>query len=272
MSSLHGIVTDPQGAVVPVAVVTLSSPTTGASRNVATDDTGSYQFSQMPPGEYTLTVSKPGFSKATRDHVTLQVSVPATLDVQLEVATTGELVSVVAEAALVSTTDASMGNAFTENQVRQLPLDTRNVVQLLSLQPGVTPTGEVLGARRDQNNVTLDGVDVNDNQTSTGFQAALPVPLDSVQEFRTTVAGQGADQGRSSGGQVSLVTKSGSNSYHGSVYEYGRWKMFAANNWFSNRAGVPRENLIRNQYGASFGGRIIRDRAFFFLNWEDRKD
>jgi hypothetical protein len=153
---------------------------------------------------------------------------------------------------------------------------------LLSLQPGVTPTGEVVGARRDQNNITLDGVDVNDNQnagvittngvTTQGFNAALPVPLDSVQEFRTTVAGQGADQGRSSGGQVALVTKGGSNTYHGSAYEYMRNTATAANNWFSNRAGIPRQALVRNQYGASVGGRFIRDRAFFFFNWEDRKD
>ena len=90
--------------------------------------------------------------------------------------------------------------------------------------------------------------------------------------FRVTVAGQGADQGRSAGGQVSLVTKSGSNQFHGSPYELHRNVKTAANDWFNNRAGIKRENLVRNQYGASFGGRIIRDRAFFFLNWEDRKD
>ena len=96
------------------------------------------------------------------------------------------------------------------------------MVALLSLQPGVAPDGQVLGAKPDQNNVTLDGVDVNDNEGNSGFNAVLPVPLDSVQEFRTTVAGQGADQGRSSGGQVSLVTKGGSNQFHGSLYEYMR--------------------------------------------------
>jgi hypothetical protein len=164
---------------------------------------------------------------------------------------------------------------------------------LLSIQPGVTPTGEVLGARRDQNNVTLDGVDANDNQNSginattstltngsnangvpgeAGFNAALPVPLDSVQEFRVTVGGQGADQGRSSGGQVTLITKSGSNQYHGSLYEFNRNTATTANNWFSNRAGVKREALVRNQFGGSVGGRIFRDRAFFFLNYEQRID
>src|SRR4029077_2712986 len=141
-------------------------------------------------------------------------------------ATVSTSVNVEAEVVTINTVDAAIGNAFNQTQVRQLPLQTRNVVELLSLQPGVTNTGEVLGARRDQNNVTLDGVDVNDNQNAglvaqntttgntdrgingnaanvnAGFIAVLPVPLDSVQEFRVTVGGQGADQGRSSGGQV----------------------------------------------------------------------
>ena len=137
----------------------------------------------------------------------------------------------------------------------------------------------MLGTKRDQKNVTLDGVDVNDNQgtgltatTSAGLNAALPIPLDSVQEFRVTIAGQGADQGRSAGGQVALVTKSGSNQWHGSLYEFHRNVKTATNDWFSNRSGLKREALIRNQYGASLGGRLIRDRAFFFVNWEDRKD
>lgn len=186
-----------------------------------------------------------------------------------------ETVNVTAEATSINTQNATVGNPFNETQIRQLPIQTRNIVDLLSLQPGVAPNGEVLGAKRDQNNVTLDGVDVNDTQPpsdSNGFRAALPVPLDSVQELRTTVAGQGADQGRSSGGQVALVTKSGSNQLHGSLYQFHRNKVTAANNWFSNRAGIARENLVRNQYGISFGGSIVRERAFFFANWEERKD
>ena len=160
-------------------------------------------------------------------------------------------------------------------QVRQLPLQTRNVVALLSIEPGVTSTGQVLGARPDQNNVTLDGVDVNDNRGSTannGFNAVLPIPLDSVQEFRTTIAGQGADQGHTAGGQVAIVTKSGSNQFHGSLYEYNRNTDFEANDWFSNRAGVARPALIRNQYGVSVGGPIKKNKLFFFYNWEARKD
>jgi len=271
-SSLQGIVSDQQGASIPDAVIALSNQETAVSRRVVSSPTGAYSFPQLPPGTYRIEVQKPGF-KSSVQSVRLQINTPATLELKLEIGQVSESINVVAETPAVNTTNASVGNPFTELQIRQLPLLTRNVVDLLSLQPGVTPSGEVAGAKRDQNNVTLDGVDVNDPQgASSGFSSVLPVPLDSVQEFRTTVAGLGADQGRSSGGQVSLVTKSGSNSFHGSLYEFHRNVKTAANNWFSNRAGIARENLIRNQFGASLGGRIIKDRVFFFANWEDRRD
>lgn len=277
-SSLQGLVSDQQGSVITEAVVSITNTDTSAARKVIANATGTYAFQQMPPGNYTVEVQHPGF-RTYKSQVRLQINVPATLDVKLELGQVSEVINVTEEVAAVNTQNATVGNAFTEVQIRQLPLQTRNVVELLSLQPGVSSTGEVLGAKRDQNNVTLDGVDVNDNQAagmtamaSTGLNAALPIPLDSVQEFRVTIAGQGADQGRSAGGQVSLVTKSGSNQWHGSMYEYHRNVKTAANDWFSNRSGLAREALIRNQYGASFGGRFIRDRAFFFVNWEDRKD
>src|SRR4029077_504371 len=185
---------------------------------------------------------------------------PASLDLKLDVSATAETGSVVADTSTVNTVDASVGNPLSEHQVRQLPLQTRNVVELLSLQPGVTSAGEVMGARRDQNNITLDGADVNNNQNSgliaqatatgtggfqgsnangvqvnAGFNAVLPIPLDSVQEFRVTVGGGGANEGRSSGGQVVLVTKGGSNQLHGSLYEYNRNTKTAANTWFNNK-------------------------------------
>jgi len=223
------------------------------------------------------------------------VNVPATVDCVLEVGSVGTTVNVEAQTTQVNTVDGSVGNAFEEKQVQELPLQTRNVVELLSIQPGVTQTGEVLGARRDQNNVILDGVDVNNNQTSgitsallngsqsgtgntgkngntAGFNAALPVPLDSVEEFRVTVAGQTADEGRSSGGQVTLITRSGSNNLHGSLYEYNRNTLLAANDFFNNQAGVPRSPLVRNQFGISVGGPIKKDRLFLFGNWERRID
>ncbi len=272
-TSLNGVVTDPAGASIPEATITITNQSTSASRSAVSDATGAYTFQQLPPDMYIVEAQRPGFSTyRTAEAIRLQTNTPATLNIQMTLGQVSQTIDVVGEATAINTENAAIGNPFTQNQIRQLPLLTRNVVQLLSLQPGVTDTGYVLGARPDQNNVTLDGIDVNDNQSSTGFEAALPVPLDSVQEFRTTVAGQQANQGRSSGGQVSLVTKSGSNAWHGSLYEFHRNKSTAANTWFNNRAGIPRENLIRNQFGWSVGGPVVHDRAFFFFNMEERKD
>jgi hypothetical protein len=293
---LRGTITDPQGAVIPSAAVTLSNNSTGFSRATITNPQGEYQFLQVAPGTYKLVVEKAGFTQATRTDVQLLVNTPATLDLRLELGRTAETVDVSAETSAINTVDASVGNAFSEQQVRELPLETRNVVQLLSLQPGVTTNGEVMGARRDANNITLDGVDVNDNQNAglaaqntttgntyqgvngnnnnvnSGFNSVLPIPLDSVQEFRVTVGGEGVSQGRSSGGQVVLVTKSGTNQLHGSLYEYNRNTATSANTWFNNQSGVPVQQLVRNQFGASIGGPIKKDRLFYFVNWEQRID
>ncbi|HLJ46180.1 MAG TPA: carboxypeptidase-like regulatory domain-containing protein [Bryobacteraceae bacterium] len=289
-SSLRGTIKDKSGAAIADSIVTLTDASTGTSRKVLADTSGIYQIAQVPPGKYTLRVEKSGFATLTKTEVTLEVNVPATVDCVLEIGSVETTINVEATATQINTVDATVGNAFQEKQVQELPLQTRNVVELLSIQPGVTQTGEVLGARRDQNNVTLDGVDVNNNQTSgitnalingsqqgstgntPGFNAALPVPLDSVEEFRVTVAGQTADAGRSSGGQVTLVTRSGSNTIHGTLYEYNRNTLLAANDFFNNQAGIPRSPLVRNQFGASLGGPIKKDRLFLFANWERRID
>ena len=270
-SSLNGLITDSAGATVGGAVVKAQNQDTSATRAALSSDLGAYEMTQMAPGRYKITVEKPGF-RLHATEVVLQTATPATLNVRMEVGAVTETVNVTAEAAVVNTENASVGNPFTEKQVKEIPLQTRNIVALLGVQPGVASTGQVLGARPDQNNVLLDGVDVNDNAGANGFNAVIPIPLDSVQEFRTTVAGLGADQGRSSGGQVSVVTKSGSNQFHGSAYEYNRNTDFTANSWFSNRAGVKRSALVRNQYGVSLGGPVIKNRLFFFYNWEGRKD
>ena len=296
-TSMRGVITDPSGGVIPEAIVTITNADNGLLRRNVTDASGEYKFLQIAPGTYKLSAEKEGFATMTRSDVKLLVNTPTTLDLAMAVSATGEVVNVASDVSQVNTTDASMGNPFSEMQVRQIPLQTRNVVELLSVQPGVTSNGEVLGARRDQNNVTLDGADVNNNQNSglvsqttatgmggyqgsnanganinSGFNAVLPIPLDSVQEFRVTVAGEGPNQGRSSGGQVTLVTKSGTNQLHGSLYEYNRNTAAAANTWFNNQAGVPRQPLVRNQFGGSAGGKIVRDRAFYFFNYEQRQD
>ena len=186
----------------------------------------------------------PRISKVGAEKPELLVNLPTTVNVVLEVGTAAETVEVSAQAQALNTTDASLGNAFNENQVKELPLEGRNVPDLLSLQPGVaytgnrtdvptwdTRSGAVNGARSDQSNVTVDGIQVND-QGGHAFTSVLPVTLDSVEEFRVTTSNYNADQGSTSGAQVALVTKSGTDNFHGSAYEYLRNTYTSANDYF----------------------------------------
>jgi hypothetical protein len=290
-TSLRGTVTDPSGNAVVGANVVLSSAETKTVRNVTTGDQGEYQFLLVPPGTYTLTVTAPGFRRYEQKDLALLVNTPATANVQLKIGATNETVTVTSEAPAINMVDASLGNSFEEKQVSQLPLEGRNVPDLLSLQAGVAYTGNrigdkdqdtrngaVNGARSDQSNVTLDGVDVNDQSNGYAFTSVLPVTQDSVQEFRVTTTNYGADQGQGSGAQVTLVTKSGTNTFHGSAYEYIRNTITSANDYLVKQselnigaANKPLQ-LNRNIFGASVGGPLRKDRLFFFANYEGTRE
>jgi hypothetical protein len=286
-TSIRGTVTDKSGAVIATAKVTLTSAAQALTREITTSSTGEYEFLALPPGTYTLTVEMAGFRKFENRNVQLLVNLPATVNVTLEVGVATETVEVSAQAVTLNTTDATLGIAFDENQVKQLPMEGRNVPDLLSLQAGVlytgnrsdinvdvdTRNGAVNGARSDQSNITLDGMPVNDSG-GHAFKSVLPVTLDSVQEFRVTTTNYNADQGGSSGAQVALVTKSGTNDFHGSAYEYHRNTYTSANDYFVKHAELEAGNpnvppkLIRNVFGTSVGGPILKDRFYFFLNFE----
>lgn len=284
LTSLSGVVTDPSGAVIPGAHLTLVNSATGAQREVVSDAGGRYLFPELQPGSWDLTAKVAGFNEIRIGGIKLLVNSPAAVNVAFEkVGSLSEAVSVSAESVQINTADASLGNAIDTRPITQLPFEARNVVGLLSLQPGVTyfgdpaqrddwRTGAVNGGKSDQGNVLLDGVDVNDQQNRAAFTSVLRVTLDSVQEFRTTTTNGGADQGRTSGAQVSLVTKSGTNELHGSLYEYHRNTLTSANDFFNNAAGVGRQKLIRNVFGAALGGPIKKNRLFYFLNYEGRRD
>ncbi len=286
-TSLRGTVADKSGAVVANAKVTLTNPGLALTREMNTGNTGEYEFLALPPGTYNLTVEIAGFRKFENKNVQLLVNLPTTLNVTLEVGVTSQTVEVSAQAVTLNTTDASLGVAFDENQVKQLPMEGRNVPDLLSLQAGVlytgnrsdinvdidTRNGAVNGARSDQSNISLDGMPVNDSG-GHAFKSVLPVTLDSVQEFRVTTTNYNADQGGSSGAQVALVTKSGTNNFHGSAYEYHRNTYTSANDYFVKSAELQAGNpnvppkIIRNVFGTSVGGPILKDRFYFFLNFE----
>jgi len=291
-TSLHGKVLDSTRAVVEGASVTLANRTQGFSRNATTPSTGDFEFLALPPGTYVLTVEKAGFKRSEQTNLQLLVNVPTSVNVVLEVGAPTTQIEVSGQAPVINTDDATLGIAFGENQVKELPLEGRNVPDLLTLQPGVaytgnradtnasdTRSGAVNGARSDQGNITLDGIRVNE-EGGNAFQAVLPVTLDSVQEFRVTTSNSNADEGGTSGAQVALVTKSGTNNFHGSLYEYHRNTYTSANDYFNKFSQLqgctlPDPNscnqapkLIRNIFGASFGGPLKKDRLFLFMNYE----
>jgi hypothetical protein len=286
-AALSGTITDDQKSAVPGATVTLTSTTTGLTREAVSGDNGNYQFIAIPPGVYTLKAELSGFKTSIVDKVQLSTDSAQRVDVALSVGGVEETVQVLAEAPAINTTDASLGNVIKEAQIMGLPLEARNPVGLLSLQAGVVYIprnnaettvdpryGSVSGARADQSNVTLDGVDVNDGQNQNAFTSVLRVTLDSVQEFRVTTSSYGADGGRSSGPQVSLVTKSGTNSLRGAGYFVNRDTQFSSNEYFNKLSqlkagGESKAPLLnKNIYGGSVGGPILKDRLFYFGNFE----
>src|ERR1700693_5511168 len=290
-TSVRGTVTDPDGNAIVGAKVVLSNTESKTERTATTGGQGEYQFLLIPPGTYTLHVTAAGFRGYEQKGIELLVNTPATANVQLKVGAAAAVVAVTAEAPALDLVDASVGNSFDERQVRQIPLEGRNVPDLLSLQAGVAYTGNrigdkdqdtrngaVNGARSDQSNVTLDGVDVNDQSNGYAFTSVLPVTQDSVQEFRVTTTNYGPDQGQGSGAQVALVTKSGTNSLHGSVYEYLRNTITSANDYLVKQSelniGLPNKplQLNRNIFGGSVGGPIQKDKLFFFANYEGTRE
>src|SRR6516164_5169703 len=291
-TSLRGMVTDASGSAIAGATVTLKNTESGVERTVATDTSGELQFLQLSAGKYTLNISAQGFANYEQKDLALLVNTPVSTIVQLKIGAATESVTVTGEAPPLNIVDASLGNSFSETQVKQIPIDGRNVPDLLTLQAGVaytgnrpdidknndTRSGAVNGARSDQSNFTLDGVDVNDQSNGYAFTSVLPITPDSVQEFRVTTTNYNADQGGGSGAEVALVTKSGNNGFHGSLYEYLRNTATSANDYFIKQAelnsGQPNQplKLIRNIFGASLGDPIQKDRLFFFANYEGTRE
>ncbi|HYL14662.1 MAG TPA: carboxypeptidase-like regulatory domain-containing protein, partial [Terriglobales bacterium] len=293
-TALTGEITDPQGAVVAGAKVSIAAAETGTVRTTETDASGHYQFLSLPPGTYRVSVEKQGFHAVVRDNVELLVSTTQGVDFKLELGAVSQTVQVSEAAPTINTADATVGNPFDEKEVKELPFLARNVVNLLTLQPGVVFTGNsdtdrlsqgdistldgregsVNGVRGNQTNVTLDGADVNDWQNQAAFTSALPVTLDSVQEFRVTTANANSTEGVASGAQVALVTKSGTDSFHGNVRWYYRTSGATANSFFNKLETPPigRPKLQRNIGGGSLGGPILKDRFFFFLDYEARRE
>lgn len=287
-TSLRGIVRDPSGAVVPGATIKLINKAAGQTLESTSKASGEYQLQQIQPATYDITVTMAGFGSQTK-HAELLVNQPATIDFILSLQATDVIINVTGTADTINRTDASIGNSTNNATIQALPSETRNIPDLLSLNAGVffipipagtdpaiqdSRSGSVNGGRSDQSNVTLDGVDDNDQLRGLAFTGVLRATQDSTEEFRVTTSNANADAGRSSGAQVSLVTKSGTNSFHGALYEYHRPTFTVANDFFLKSAqlgsGEPNRppKLVRNIFGGDLGGPILKDKLFFFANYE----
>jgi Carboxypeptidase regulatory-like domain len=289
-AAVSGVVTDSTGAVVPGATVVLTRTDTGVATPTTTNSAGAYQISNLTPAVYSANVSKTGYKSEIKNAIELHVEDHASISFQLEVGSATESITVEAGQPLLETESATVSQVIEGRQVQDTPLNGRNVMNLIALTPGVVPQGATAGSPTNNqaddgaftngfgfNNYQiagglaglgaefLDGVPLNDLQ---GNSSTLIPTQDAIQEFRVESSNVNVAYGAFGGGVVSFVTKSGTNNFHGSVYEYLRNTIFDANNFFNNASGIARPKLIQNQFGATVGGPILKNHAFFFFSYE----
>jgi len=279
-AELSGTITDPAGAILLNAQVTLRQPLTGASRESHTNSSGFFAFTQLPSGVYTLTVSHPGFQTEVRENVELTVGQRARLDIVMEVGVVTSEAVVSAGSNQVETESAALSSVMDKDSIRELPLNGRDLIQLATLKPGVVPSRRssdsggngvqlsVGGRRPNQISFVLDQTDINDaNNNTPGSVSGVLLGVDTLQEFRVLTNGYSAEYGRSAGGVISAVTRSGTNQWHGSAFEFLRNSALDAKNFFDpSNQKIP--HFARNQFGALLNGPIARDKTFFLVSYE----
>jgi Carboxypeptidase regulatory-like domain len=280
--SIVGTVTDASGASMPRASVTLTNAGTSERRSAQSNADGNFEFVNLVPGRYRLEVEQTGFKHLTRDDIEVQVQATVRVDSAMQVGEIGQTVEVSAQAPLLQTETSSLGTVVDERKVQEMPLNGRNVINLVTLVPGVIAQGQALtnptgqnifsfgnyqigGGIAGQNATFLDGAPLN---VAQGSLIALIPTQDAMQEFKVQTNSLGPEFGRFAGGVINLTSKSGSNGFHGGGYEFLRNKVLNANTFFNNSSGKPRPAFTQNQYGTNIGGPIKHDKTFFFFAWE----
>lgn len=293
--AITGGVTDTAGDVVPGVNITLTNQATGEMRTAVTSKEGTYRIPQLPPGLYRIEAGKSGFKSMTSQDLRINVTETLSFSLQLQVGAVDEKVSVVADEAQVQTENSALGRVIDERTITSLPLVTRNYTQILALSPGVvsnvtdasglgrglggiTTGGQQSGGGQDssshgartyENGFSMNGVPVNDTAASGTVSGGAPIPNpDTIQEFKVQTGQFDAAFGRNSGANVNIVTKGGSNQFHGTVYEFFRNDVLNANLFFFNRARQPKPVLAQNQFGGTIGGPIKKDKLFFFGSYQ----
>ena len=289
-----GTVADPSGAAVVDATVVLRNTATNAQVTQTSSGAGQYTFVNVTPGTYEIAVKKQGFRGSNVSAFTVEVTKSYTVDVKLEIGEVTESITVSTEARVeLQTTDAQVGDVIGGTTLSRLPTLTRDASELLTLQPGTTPYdtpanggfgnngGTVAGARSDQNSISLDGIDITDNTVGGGATAQnfIPTTVESLEEFRVGVTNANTDFSRSSGGNITLISKSGSNTLHGDGYWFHQSDGYNANSWdlnhtpdaATNKPFTRKTPFKDNREGVSVGGPILRNKTFFFSNYEVRR-
>lgn len=280
-STLQGTIFDSSHAVVPKAEIAVASPSTGLKRTDTSGESGTYVFNQLPAGIYTVMVKAPGFTTAVYPKVELQVGTAAELNVSLTTGAHGDMVTVDASAPIIDTAKTDVSMAITPADVQNLPLNGRDFANLAFLAPGAKPVNAydptkartavfaVSGSGGRNVNVTVNGIDDKDN---TVGGPVMQLPLEAVEEFNISTQRFSAANGRSEGAAINLVTKSGTNLFHGSLFLFDRDTVLNANDYFSKQGGQPTSPYSRQQYGGSFGGPIVKDKTFAYFAIERQRE
>ena len=280
--SIVGTVVDQTGAVLPKAEITVTNISTGDKRVVTSDTSGNYQALSLPRGSYTIDIEATGFKHFSRSPIDVHVDQTARVDVAMSIGTQDETVTVTGAPPILQTDSASLGQTISGTAVRDLPLNGRNVLALVALVPGVVPQGasntnlsgqnvfaagnfQIGGGNSNQSSVLVDGVSVN---TSYGNAVELVMDQDSIQEFNVQTHNNTAEFGKYTGGVINMSTKSGTNAFHGSGYEYVRNTILNANSFFAKRNNSGKQAWHQNQFGGNIGGPIIKDKVFFFAAYQ----
>ncbi len=275
-SALAGVVVDTSGGVIPGADVAAKQNATGGTVNAVTNADGVFSFPALNTGTYTVTVSLQGFKTYVSNDVVLTSGTGANLRIPLEVGVIEEQVTVSSASEIVQTQSATITTTINTNQIQKLPLTSRSAMDFVPFMPGVTTANGnrnsiINGLPRGTINITLDGVNIQDNtnRSTDGFFAIVSPRLDAIEEVTVQTAAQGADSGGQGAVQVKFVTRSGSNNFVGSAYYYYRKDSLNVNTWFNNRNGNDKPSLLQNQTGFRLGGPVLRNKAFFFVNYEE---
>jgi Carboxypeptidase regulatory-like domain len=277
-SSLTGVVVDSSGAVIPGADVVLKNNATASEARAVSDATGSFTFPSMPPGTYTVTVSLMGFKTVVMPDVQLIAAQPARVTAKLEVGQLQETVTVTGATEIVQAESSSVATTLSTKQITSVPLPTRNTLDFVASLPGVNTTSTirsstVMGLQASATNITIDGINVQDNylKSSDGFFSRISPRMDAVEEVSVSTANPGAESAGQGAVQIRFVTRSGTNKFQGSGYEYMRRPSFNTNYWFNIRDGLPKEQVKLDTYGGRIGGPIKKDKLFFFFNYEEMR-